>query len=96
MMIAKMKSWTNWLPNNQKETFVFEQRIRHLEEAHRILDKQVNRLEKTSTCSDNLLPGLKKQRLHYTDQLSKLKEKQLAYDHKYTAQIHARNNGLEL
>ena len=40
---------------------MYETRIKHLEEAHRILDKQIDGLEKTGTYSDDRLTGLKKQ-----------------------------------
>ena len=52
---------------------MFERRIQTLEEAHRILDKQIDGLEKTGAFSDEHLNNLKKQRLHYRDEIAKLR-----------------------
>jgi len=55
---------------------MYENRIRHLEEAHRALDKQVDTLEKTGLFEDLKLEELKKQRLLLKDKLAILKHKQ--------------------
>ena len=55
---------------------MYEQRIKHLEEAHRALDKQVDTLEKTGLFEDLKLEELKKQRLLLKDKLVILKHKQ--------------------
>ena len=55
---------------------MYEQRIKHLEEAHRLLDKQVDTLEKTGLFEDLKLEELKKQRLLLKDKLAILKHKQ--------------------
>jgi uncharacterized protein YdcH (DUF465 family) len=60
---------------------MYENRIIHLEEAHRSLDKQIDGLEKTGTYSDDHLNNLKKQRLHYRDEIAKLKRLQWEHDH---------------
>jgi uncharacterized protein YdcH (DUF465 family) len=55
---------------------MYEVRIRHLEEAHRALDKQVDTLERTGLFEDLKLEELKKQRLLLKDKLAILKHKQ--------------------
>ena len=55
---------------------MYEQRIKHLEEAHRALDKQINTLEKTGVFQDLKLEEMKKQRLHLKDNIAILKHKQ--------------------
>ena len=55
---------------------MYEIRIKHLEEAHRSLDKQVDTLEKTGLFEDLKLEELKKQRLLLKDKLAILRHKQ--------------------
>ena len=55
---------------------MYEQRIKHLEEAHRALDKQVNTLERNGLFEDLKLENLKKQRLLLKDKIAILKHKQ--------------------
>jgi uncharacterized protein YdcH (DUF465 family) len=56
---------------------VYENRIKHLEEAHRALDKQIENLEKNGLYEDLKLEELKKQRLLLKDEIVILKHKQL-------------------
>ena len=56
---------------------MYELRIKHLEEAHRALDKQVDTLERTGLFEDLKLENLKKQRLLLKDEIVILKHKQL-------------------
>jgi hypothetical protein len=49
-----------------------ENRIKHLEEQHRALNKRVDGLENTGVFDDAELNNLKKQRLHLKTQLVKL------------------------
>jgi uncharacterized protein YdcH (DUF465 family) len=56
---------------------MYEQRIKHLEDAHKSLDKQVDLLEKTGLFEDLKLEKLKKERLLLKDKLAILKHKQL-------------------
>ena len=60
---------------------MFENRIKHLEEAHRIINKQIDGLEKTGAFSDDHMQNLKKQRLQYRDEIAKLKKLQWEHDH---------------
>jgi uncharacterized protein YdcH (DUF465 family) len=58
---------------------MYELRIKHLEEAHRALDKQIDTLEKTGVFQDLTLEEMKKQRLHLKDNIAILKHKQQLY-----------------
>ena len=60
---------------------MYEQRIKHLEEAHRALDKQIDTLEKTGVFQDLKLEEMKKQRLHLKDNIAILKHKQQLHTH---------------
>ncbi len=55
---------------------MYENRIKHLEEAHRALDKQVDNLEKNGLFEDLKLEELKKKRLLLKDDIAILKRKQ--------------------
>jgi uncharacterized protein YdcH (DUF465 family) len=59
---------------------MYENRIKHLEEAHRALDKQIDTLEKTGMFEDLKLEDLKKQRLHLKDDIAILKRKQQIHE----------------
>ena len=54
---------------------MFENRLRHLEEMHAILDKQIDGLESTGAFHDENLNMLKKRRLQIRDQIESLKRK---------------------
>ena len=56
---------------------MYDNRIKHLEEAHRALDKQIDTLEKNGLFEDLNLEELKKQRLRLKDNIVILKHKQL-------------------
>jgi len=55
---------------------MYEQRIKHLEEAHRALDKRIDTLEETGLFEDLKLEELKKERLLLKDKIAILKHKQ--------------------
>lgn len=55
---------------------MYENRIRHLEEAHHVLNKRIDGLEKTGVFDDLELENLKKQRLHLKDEIVILKNRQ--------------------
>jgi len=55
---------------------MYENRIKHLEEAHRALDKQIDTLERTGLFEDLKLEELKKQRLRLKDEIVILQAKQ--------------------
>ena len=51
---------------------MYESRLRHLEEMHAMLDKQIDGLESTGAFHDENLSNLKKRRLQIRDQIEKL------------------------
>lgn len=55
---------------------MYENRIKHLEEAHRVLDQKIDTLEKNGLFEDIKMQELKKQRLLLRDELAILKNKQ--------------------
>jgi hypothetical protein len=59
---------------------MYENRIAHLEEAHRVLDKQIDLLIRDGKYEDTSMHDLKKQRLHLRDEIAKLKRKQWEHD----------------
>lgn len=60
---------------------MYEHRIKHLEEMHHALDKQVETLERTGVFGDDRLHNLKKERLRIKDEIAILKKKQWEHDH---------------
>ena len=55
---------------------MYENRIKHLEEAHRVLDQKIDTLEKNGLFEDIKMQELKKQRLILRDELAILNHKQ--------------------
>ena len=55
---------------------MYEMRIKHLEEVHKAIDKQVETLEKTGKFDDVQLIKLKKHKLTLKDEIAILKRKQ--------------------
>jgi hypothetical protein len=60
---------------------MYENRIRHLEEMHASLDKQIRGLESTGRFDDATMQTMKRQKLSLKDQISELKRKQWEHDH---------------
>ena len=54
---------------------MFESRIRHLEEMHAVLDKQIDGLESTGAFHDETLSNLKKRRLQIRDEIESLRRR---------------------
>ena len=63
---------------------MYESRIRHLEEMHASLDKQIRGLESTGRFNDTTMSTLKKQKLSLKDQIAEMKRKQWEHDHEFT------------
>lgn len=59
---------------------MYENRIKHLEHAHEMLDKKIDTMERTGVFEDNNIHDLKKQRLQIRDQLRELRRKQHEHD----------------
>lgn len=53
----------------------YENRIKHLEESHKMLDKKIDGLERTGVFDDLEIEALKKQRLNLRDQIEDLRRK---------------------
>jgi uncharacterized protein YdcH (DUF465 family) len=53
-----------------------EQRLSFLREAHKILDRQIDRIEQEGNSGNHDLAGLKKKRLHLKDQIAILEAKE--------------------
>ena len=60
---------------------MYENRIRHLEEMHASLDKQIRGQESTGRITDETMQTLKRQKLSLKDQISELKRRQWEHDH---------------
>lgn len=55
---------------------MYENRIKHLEESHRVLNKRIDEMERTGNFKDSEIEDLKKQRLHLKDEIVILRRKQ--------------------
>ena len=75
---------------------MYQNRIKHLEEAHRALDKQIDSMEKTGIYDDLKIDEMKKKRLRLKDDIVILKHKHEAVMREAQAQQEARRNGWEL
>lgn len=60
---------------------MYENRILHLKESHRLLDNQINQLEKTGNFKDEVLSEMKKKRLLLKDEIARLTKLQWEHDH---------------
>lgn len=53
---------------------MYQQRIAHLEEAHRSLDRQIEKLQQSGVYEDHTLNELKKKKLKCRDEISRLRK----------------------
>ena len=60
---------------------MYQSRIKTLEEAHQVLDKRIDGLEKTGVFDDSQMSELKRQRLTLRDELARLRK--LQHEHDY-------------
>jgi uncharacterized protein YdcH (DUF465 family) len=74
---------------------MYKQRIKHLEELHRVLDKRIDGLESTGVFEDITLEVLKKQRLHLRDETVILKQKQIEYEQEQQRMREMKAGGFE-
>jgi uncharacterized protein YdcH (DUF465 family) len=74
---------------------MYEQRIKHLEELHRVLDKRIDGLESTGVFEDVTLEVLKKQRLHLRDEIVAMKHKQEIHDQEQQRIKEMKSSGFE-
>lgn len=75
---------------------MYQSKIKHLEEAHRMLDDKIDHMEKTGIYDDQIIEQLKKQRLRLKDDIVILKHKHEAVMQEAQAVQEARRNGWEL
>ena len=62
---------------------MYENRIRHLKDMHRILDNRIAEHERNHPhSSEQRLHEMKKQKLHIKDEIAKLKKQNLVLEHK--------------
>jgi hypothetical protein len=60
---------------------MYENRIAHLQEGHRVLDKRIDKMERNGNFVDTNLSELKKQRLQLKDEIARLTRLQWEHDH---------------
>lgn len=60
---------------------MYENRISHLQEGHRVLDKRIDEMERNGNFVDSNLSELKKQRLQLKDEIARLTRLQWEHDH---------------
>jgi uncharacterized protein YdcH (DUF465 family) len=60
---------------------MYENRISHLQEGHRVLDKRIDEMERNGNFVDANLSELKKQRLQLKDEIARLTRLQWEHDH---------------
>ena len=60
---------------------MYENRIKHLEESHRVLDKQINQLLASGQFDDIKIQEMKKQKLQLRDEIRRLNRLQWDHDH---------------
>jgi len=60
---------------------MYHEKIKHLEEAHRMLNAKIDKMEKTGVYDDMNIETLKKERLLLKDQITILKHKQKRQDY---------------
>jgi uncharacterized protein YdcH (DUF465 family) len=60
---------------------MYETRIKHLEEMHRVLDNKIQNMEQTGIFEDARLQEMKKQKLQLKDELRRLVRLQWDHDH---------------
>jgi uncharacterized protein YdcH (DUF465 family) len=74
---------------------MYEQRIKHLEELHRVLDKRIDGLESTGVFEDTTLEVLKKQRLHLKDEIVVMKRRQEIHNQEQQRIQEMKSSGFE-
>jgi uncharacterized protein YdcH (DUF465 family) len=60
---------------------MYENRIAHLQEGHRVLDKRIDEMERNGNFVDANMSDLKKQRLQLKDEIARLTRLQWEHDH---------------
>jgi len=60
---------------------MYKQRIQQLEEAHKLLDKQIDTIVASNSYTDEAVNELKKKKLLYKDEIRRLNRLQWDHDH---------------
>lgn len=60
---------------------MYKQRIQQLEEAHKLLDKQIDTIVASGSYTDEAVNELKKKKLLYKDEIRRLNRLQWDHDH---------------
>lgn len=60
---------------------MYENRIKHLKEMHRVLDDQIFKLERSGVYEDTKLHTMKKQKLELKDEIRRMEKLQWDHDH---------------
>jgi uncharacterized protein YdcH (DUF465 family) len=60
---------------------MYENRIAHLEELHRSLDRRITAMEQSGVFDDEYMSNMKKERLRIKDEIAILNRKQWEHDH---------------
>lgn len=60
---------------------MYKTRIKTLTETHRLINKQIDEMEKTGDFKDEQMIDLKKRRLQYKDEIARLTKLQWEYEH---------------
>jgi uncharacterized protein YdcH (DUF465 family) len=74
---------------------MYEHRIKHLEELHRVLDKRIDGIESTGVFEDVTLEVLKKQRLHLKDEIVAMKRRQEIHNQEQQRIQEMKSSGFE-
>jgi uncharacterized protein YdcH (DUF465 family) len=74
---------------------MYEHRIKHLEELHRVLDKRIDGIESTGVFEDVTLEVLKKQRLHLKDEIVAMKHRQEIHNQEQQRIKEMKSSGFE-
>ena len=69
-------NYTDDFSDDSEGAIMYENRIKHLEEGHKVLDKKIHGLESTGVYEDEHLHSLKKQKLLLKDEIETLRTKQ--------------------
>lgn len=69
-------NYTDDFSDDSEGAIMHENRIKHLEEGHKVLDKKIHGLEATGVYEDENLHSMKKQKLLLKDEIESLRRKQ--------------------
>jgi hypothetical protein len=62
---------------------MYKDRIKHLEEAHRAIDKQLTEMDKHPHVEESKIAEMKKQKLQLKDEINRLNKLQWDHEHEH-------------